>query len=996
LQLGSEIVIMNDTYSFYFNQPFWLVGLLLLIPVIWLGLRNLSALEPARRTLAIIFRCLIVIILFALLARPMLARTNRRVTLITVIDKSQSVPSDLQQASLDYLNNALENKAPEDRLAVIDVAEAASISKLPSEDITVRQRNTSLNGQQSKLADGIQMAMAIAPPDTAVRIMFVSEGNETSGDLKEAARIAAVNGIPIDVLPLHYKYDNEVIFKRLAAPARARSEQTISLRFILNSTSYSTGRLQLNLNGRELDLNPDSAEITLPIGLKPGTNVKTISLPVGTRGIHEFEAIYIPDEKSQDVISQNNSATAITNVAGPGRVLVVDTDGTSGRILEKTLANSNIDAKYSPVNNFPDNLTGLMDTDAVLLVNTDCSKFTFQQQEILCRYVTDLGGGLVMVGGPEAFGAGGWIGSPVADILPVDLDPPQKKQMPKGALVLVIDRSGSMSGEKVEICKIAAAAAVRLLSRRDLVGLVIFDSTSSWLVPLQPAEDKNNINQLIRSVGAGGGTVMGPAMKMAFESLTDVDVAVKHVILLTDGQTSDRDLCAKLGVDMANSDITVSTVAVGPETNSKLLYDIAQVTQGRFYQVTDPMNIPEIFVKEAQVVRRSMIIEQTFSPQLASGYSEVLGSLSAQLPVLDGYVLTGPKGGLNQIVLTSDQADPILAICQSGMGRCAAFTSSIDSRWASNWLQWGGFDSFWEQIVRWSGKPAQSTECDVTADVQGSRVMVNVEAVDADGKFINFSRIEGQVITPDVSSEKLDLTQIGPGQFQGRFQASASGSYIVNLRYSKLGEDTRQHLTTTAVTIPVAPEFRDLSDNAPLLTQISEISGGRVLSSDPNQVDLFEKSGLKFPETQMPLIRPLMLIWLGLFLLDVAVRRVILDVRAIARKVVLPLRYRKSKQKQDKTLEQLKLRRQKIRDQLSSRSRESAASRRYEADEKFEGELPIVKPSAMKAETGTTVSQKDETIKDVPEGETSHIQRLLKAKRKAGDGRQKEKSEDDI
>ena len=996
LQPDSDVIIMNGIYSFYFNQPLWLVGLILLVPLVWLGLRNLKALEPARKTLAIIFRCLVVIILFVLLARPVLNRTNQQVTLIAVIDKSQSIPSELQQASQDYLNKAVLNKAPEDRLAVVDVAEAASISKLPSEDVTIHQRNTTLKGQQSQLANGIQMAMAIAPPDTAVRILFVSEGNETSGDLKEAARIAAVNGIPIDVLPLHYKYDNEVIFKRLAAPAKARSEQTISLRFILSSTSYTTGRLQLNLNNRELDLDPDSPEMTLPIELKPGTNVKTISLPVGTRGIHEFEAIYIPDEQGRDIISQNNSATAITNVTGPGYVLVVDTDGSSGRAFEKTLTNSNINVRYSSAADFPDNLIRLMNTDAIIFVNTDCSEFTFQQQEILCRYVTDLGGGFVMVGGPESFGAGGWIGSPVADILPVELDPPQKKQMPKGALVLVIDRSGSMTGEKVEICKLAAISAVRLLSQRDLVGLVIFDATSTWLVPLQLARDKDDICQRIRSVGAGGGTIMGPAMQMAFESLADAEVAIKHVILLTDGQTSDPELCAKLGNDMANSDITVSTVAVGPETNGKLLFDIAQVTQGRFYQVDDPMKIPEIFVKEAQVVRRSMIIEQTFTPQLASGYSEVLGSLSNQLPVLDGYVLTGPKGGLNQIVLASDQADPVLAICQSGMGRCVAFTSSIDSRWASNWLQWGGFDSFWEQIVRWSGKPSQSIDCDVTADVQGSRVIVNVEAVDKEGRFINFAGVEGQVIAPDVSSEKLELTQIGPGQYQGRFQAATSGSYIINLRYKKLDNDTKQDFTTTAVTIPVAPEFRDLSDNAPLLTQISEISGGRILSSDPNQVNLFDRSGLKFPETQLPLVKPLMLIWLALFLLDVAVRRVILDIRAIGRRIAaVLLRYRKSKQKkEERTIEQLMLRRQKVRDQLSARSRESIASRRYEADEKFEGELPIAQPPDEKIETEKTVSRKTETVKDIPEGEISHIQRLLKAKRKAGDGKNKETTDD--
>jgi hypothetical protein len=277
-------------------------------------------------------------------------------------------------------------------------------------------------GEQTKLADGVQMAMAIAPPNTAVRILLISEGNETAGDLKETARIAAINRIPIDVLPLRYEYDREVIFKRLAAPTKARSGETISLRFILNSTTGTSGRLFLNLNGKPVDLAPDSAEIAAAVDLRPGTNVKTISLPVGTRGVHEFEAVFVPDDPGQDKVPQNNRASAMTFVAGPGHVLVVDGDGTSGLVLKRILENSDIDARYCPAAELPDNLARLMDSDAVILVNTDCSSFSYQQQEMLCRYVTDLGGGLVMAGGPQSFGAGGWIGSPVAEILPVDLD----------------------------------------------------------------------------------------------------------------------------------------------------------------------------------------------------------------------------------------------------------------------------------------------------------------------------------------------------------------------------------------------------------------------------------------------------------------------------------------------------------------------------------------------------------------------------------------------
>jgi hypothetical protein len=219
----------------------------------------------------------------------------------------------------------------------------------------------------------------------------------------------------------------------------------------------------------------------------------------------------------------------------------------------------------------------------------------------------------------------------------------------------------------------------------------------------------------------------------------------------------------------------------------------------------------------------------------------------------------------------------------------------------------------------------------------------------------------------------------------------------VNLRYRKLGENAKTQLAHTTVTIPFAPEFRDLSDNAPLLAEVSEISGGRILGSDPNQANLFDYTGLKFPETQMPLNRPLMFIWLVLFLLDVAVRRVALDVRAMVRKITALVRLGRAEGKGNQTLERLRMRRQKIRDQLLARSADANASRRYEADEKFNGELPSLqvqsqtrpeKPVPEKIEAQENGGAADE------EG-PSHIQRLLKAKRKATDSGQNDKTEND-
>lgn len=944
--------------------------------------------------MAMALRVAVVLLLAVLLARPMLVQKSRRTTVIAVLDRSQSIPTELADAALDYLSKGVASKAPQDQLAVVDVAEAASISMLPSGETAIRRRNTLLTGGQSRLADGIQMAMAIAPPDTAVRIVLASEGNETEGDLKEAARTAAANRIPIDVLPLRYRYGNEVLFRRVVAPPRVRSGQTIPLRFLLDSTGDVRGKLMLTLNGKPVDLVPDAAEVAVPVELKAGTNVKMISVPVGDRGIHDFEAVFLADDPKQDRIAENNRAGTISYVAGPGHVRIFDTDN-AGANLTRVLQEAGISTIRSDISELPAELPRLLDVDAIVLVNTPVHHFTMAQQEMLCRYVNDLGGGLVMVGGPDAFGAGGWIGSPVAAILPVDLDPPQKKQLPLGALVLVLDHSGSMVGEKVEICKAAAAGAVRLLSRRDQVGIVLFDAASEWLVPLGPAEDKEGIFHRIRSVGGGGGTIMAPAMEMAFEALKGAKPSVKHVILLTDGQTVGRDVCGRLGMDMAAAGITISTVAVGPDTDSELLHGIAVAAQGRFYPVADPTSIPEIFIKEAQVVRRSMIIEQTFSPQIVYSLSEILNGVPTALPVLDGYIFTGPKSGLNQLVLGSNEADPILATCQSGLGRCVAFTSSVDSRWAAQWVQWPDFSKFWEQVIRWAGRPSQSTDCEVLTDVEGQEATVRVEAFDAEGRFLQLAAIEGQILTPEMKGQPLQLAQTGPGQYSGRFRALSPGSYIVNLQYRKTAAAVRNgdgtlppgsgaRLANAIVTIPFAPEFRDLSDNAPLLEEISKMTQGRVLplDSDPNEANLYDSAGLKFPETHLPLVRPLMLVWLALFLLDVAVRRVIVDVRGSLRRARAWLASA-TRHESDERISRLQARRQRLRAQWSAGAADGVFARRYEGGEKYQGNAIDSEPKLQEPPPAEPPAEEPKPPKPAPQ--STHIDQLLQAKRrKAG------------
>jgi hypothetical protein len=319
------------------------------------------------------------------------------------------------------------------------------------------------------------------------------------------------------------------------------------------------------------------------------------------------------------------------------------------------------------------------------------------------------------------------------------------------------------------------------------------------------------------------------------------------------------------------------------------------------------------------------------------------------------------------------------------------FTSSADSRWAGRWLQWGDFARFWEQVVRWAGKPSQSTDCEILTDVEGQEAAVRVEAFDAQGKFLQLASIEGQVLTPDMKGQPLQLAQTGPGQYAGRFRAQAPGSYIVTVQYRRTdqanssgGSPSAQdaaRLANAIVTIPFAPEFRDLSDNMPLLEEISRMTHGRVLSldCDPNEVNLFDSAGLKFPETHLPLVRPLMLAWVALFLLDVAVRRVAVDVRASLRRVKGWLALAARPEKDDR-ISRLQARRQRLRAQWSAGAADGVFAKRYEGGETYRGD--VIDSQSGRPEQPAAQAPAEKPKPQKPASQSTHIDQLLQAKRR--------------
>lgn len=878
-----------------FDQPQWLLLLLVIIPLLlWWARQSLSGMGTVSRRVALVVRILVVVLLVGALARPHWRKQARNVTVNILLDVSESVPKDLQRRAVQFFADASQDAQQEDLWARVTAARGAYVQALPSpvglEPDTVTPGAT----DGTNLAEALRLAMAVMPAETGNRLVIASDGNETVGDLLSAASAASAKGIPIDVLPLRYKYDNEVVVERIIAPTTARVGQNINLRVLLGSQKPTRGRLSLFANGIPIDLDPDSNGSSREIDVAAGLDAVTIPLTLPVPGPQTYEAIFEPSDQASDSIKDNNRALAVTFVQAEGRVLVLGSSEVEAQPLLRALRESRIDALFRQSALSAINAVDIASFDAVVMVNTPADHFSDEQQELLRSYVHDLGGGLVMVGGPDAFGAGGWTGTPTADALPIKLDPPAKRQMPRGALVLVMHScempQGNYWGKKT------AEAAIQNLTRLDLAGIIEAGwDGDSWTHRLSEVGNKSAIMRAVNSMTYGDAPSFDGMLQMAYDKLSVAQAGAKHIIVISDGDPSFTRK-ALLG-QMRQARISISTVLVFPHTRStngpewQVMQELARATGGRSYPIIDEgefAQLPKIFIKESTVVKRSLRYEGApFSPSMANVISEPLRGISA-VPAINGYIVAADREGLSVVSMRGKENDPILAHWQHGLGKSVAFTSDAGAAYAKGWPSWDRYRQFWEQHVRWAMRPGGSSEIRVATEDLGEQTKIIVDALDDQGERLNFVRFRARVLGPgEAGSEAqgVELRQVAPGRYEGVFETSRAGAYIANIQYtapSKDGAGTQQGNVQTAVTRPFAKEYKTLQDNAPLLRLVAERTGGRVLDADPTRAQLWSRERLAMPVALTPIWLTVALIGIGLFLTDVAVRRVRFDPKAIA------------------------------------------------------------------------------------------------------------------
>jgi uncharacterized membrane protein len=975
-------------FPIQFDRPGWLVLLLLLVPAFFMSRRSIGGLSRGKAYMAFAIRAVVILLLTTALAQPVWETRGEGLTVTVILDRSQSVPLALKRSALTYLQDATEERGhPDDRLALITVAKDATIVSMPDKysaigvDVPEPAQLDATN-----LAAGVRTALAIAPDDTANRFILVSDGNETEDSVLAAADLARANGVPIDVLVLEYEHAREVIFERLVCDARARLGSTAQLRLVLRSQSEASGRLSLKMNDEFLDLNGDEEGVAMRLTLPPGPSVIPVTISLDQPGPMQFDAIFEPDDTFHDGIARNNNAVGVTFVGSEGKVLIVDETGLESQFLVRALEEEGVAVDVQKPAALARGAVYLSGYDALVLANVPRYAVTDEDDRTLHAYVHDLGGGLVMLGGPESFGAGGWIDSEVAKVLPVKLDPPQTRQIVRGALALIMHSTempqGNFWGQKVAI------AAIDALSRLDYVGIIDYDwnvGGTNWTFPLQEAGDKTAAIAAAKRMIMGDMPDFASAMQVGLDGLLTVSAGQRHMIIISDGDPAPPS--QKLVNDIAAAQITVTTVLVtghGTASDRATMRAIANRTGGRFYEPKNPNKLPQIFIKEAQLISRSLIVEgDTYQPQIVSFLPGPIEGF-ATVPALHGYILTAPREGLSQIPMinaTTEGNDPIYAHWNYGLGKTIAFTSDLRERWGSLWASWGSFKAFWEQSIRWVMRPSAPSNLMVNTTLEGDRAVVDVEALDVDASFLNFLRTSAVVLNPDAEAEPLVLQQIGPGRYRGEFRTDRDGAYLININFVGGSAESRMEGNIqAAVSVPYPAEYRAVKHNAALLREVAERTGGRVLAADPLIAGLFDRSALEVPRSPRSVWDLLAIIAAAIFVLDVATRRISIDRRAVAEAARRAVG--KRAEVGDATMAAWK--------RVASRRPDAAKGETVQAQQHFEAgeadqELAIDAGAEQAGTRRPPPAQRRETPVEAEEGadEGDYTSRLLRAKRRA-------------
>jgi Mg-chelatase subunit ChlD len=828
---------------FDFEYPGRLVWLVVLLVIAYFAFRSSASAPLRRRVASFMTRSLIVTLLVVAFAGLLYRYQTDQRFVIFAVDTSHSVGGEGRQAADRFLKTALEHQGPH-KVAFLPFADQPG--KLQT---TPDIKTDGSNAGASDPGAAVQFGAAAISGDYVPLVVLLSDGNETRGDLAKAALGA---NVPICVVPLKSFAAPEVCLTELAAPVQVMPGATIPVEVSLRSNTEGTATLEL-VRGTELVQKAD-------VALRSGDNSRPFQIPAGSEPTVRLTAKV---SASHDTFRENNQRRAAVTIGRALRVLLVDSEPQASQGFRQLLANSGVVVATRSPDQLPADVNALSSADLVILSDVAPASLPAPKQEALHRYVRDLGGGLIVLGGDKTFGGAAFRDTVLERMSPVTAAEAAEAKQTVLAMVLVIDRSKSMDDERrIDLAKVAAKESVRILEPYDKAGVMAFSDDAEWIAELAPVSNKTELLARIDALQTYGQTQMYEAIERAVLALEQTVADRRHMILLTDGVPAPGDF-REIAHRMADDGITLSTVSISKGAEQAMLQEMARIAGGRHNHCNDPAEVPKILVRET----RAAASEEELQPFRPFALRSLPGLDIASAPPLLGFARTNPRSEAEPL-LFAVAGHPLLSWRRYGAGITVAFTSDVKDRWARQWQSWSGFGPFWKRLIDHATRPPKESNLKVDLRRVRDAVTITADLVDDEGKFVNDARMTATVTADGGNPATLALEQTAAGRYQASFAADSPGEYAVRVATESGSGGSEQQDRT--IYVDYSDELRLDPTNEGLLRNVAAASGGLY---DPEPAAIFASDG-RAVERVCSLATWLLLAAILLFVGDVAVRRV--------------------------------------------------------------------------------------------------------------------------
>ena len=841
-----------------------LLLLLLVLPLLFLiWWRFPPALTRGRSRAAAAVRLAVVLLLVLALAGVEGKLPPQHRALIAVVDLSGSERGALASET-SAVRSLMASKGADDLFGIVTFGRNATVELPPTRTPVFSGFQTRPDAAHTDIAGAFRLAGGLVPAGYAGQLVLVSDGRQNLGDADGAAAALRAQAVRVDVYPPAVEARRDALIAAVEAPPDLLPAQSVAVTVRLRSTFEGSASLVLQVD--------DGEPVVRKVVLRPGTTAEAFQVGGLSEGWHRLRARL---EADGDEVKENNVAEAALHVRGSPRVLVLEGPAADARNVVSALQAGGSRVDRLPAAQAPADPAGVAVYDAVVVVDVPADAFPPGALDALAGSVRDLGHGLVAIGGPNSYGAGGWQNTPLESALPVLMQAKQRKQQTKAAVVLALESVEDRRGDQIALG--AAQSVVESMRPED--ELAVVDLENHVLLPLTPVRQRKQITDALADVELGDPDLYQPALETAGHLLEASDAGNRQIVLVADGDADDSanpQPDTALVQHLRAGGITTSAIALDLDNEPAymgFMEEVARAGGGRYHRTTDPSKLPRLFFDETQEVARPRYEQETFVPTVGSP-GEILTGLTGGFPQLDGYVVATAKPSA-QVYLKSPQEDPVLATWRYGFGRAVAWTSDSRGQWTSNFLKSPVSGALFARMVAWTLPEAGPQQLRAQARLNADGIDVEVRGPTSGGD------VDVGVAAPDGHDSRLRLRKSGAGVWQGHLAADSEGTYHLHAVLSGAG---RSQEADVAIAVPYSPEYLVQGPDEPSLSRLAQ-SGTRL--HDPPQA-------WALPISEAPLAAQLS--WLLLLLavvlwpLDVALRRLAMSPAELARAVARRLK----------------------------------------------------------------------------------------------------------